>query len=321
MIQGTQGKKPNPVAWLITQLKITQLKERTLKNLPNADLVANRLATVKDDFLTEFFKPYSDHKTKTFYIDHLVQALLEVLNFPRPNYAVGGIRVRIESLTTAFPPGLEVDIPTAGRASINTKWMEIKAKLAVRCTAAEVGEWEIGFIQTVERLERKFTWRKKNGDQKCLRTWIDGPHKDGPKGYLDAWFDPQCKTDLDRPFKDVDVMIKDRPGFSWTVTPGVTLEELRGGEAFKTWLALRKKNRSETRFLHVWPWHTDYTIVPQNLPRFGIDFGRDHEDTTGIGAVLTGPSGKDAFKHEERDIHNMAVSFDELRNMRIEHNI
>jgi hypothetical protein len=288
---------------------------------PEAPQLANLLKNVQDGFLVQFLRPYHDH-TKTFYIDHLARALLEDLKYPRPNYAVGGIRVRIESLTTAFPPGLHVAIPLAGHARVDSGWMEIKAKLAVRCAAAEAGEWDIGFIQTVERFERKFTWRKANGDQVCTRTWLDGPHRDGPKDYTDAWFDPQCKTDLLKPLETADVFIKDRPGLGWVVTPGVTLEDLRGGEAFKTWLALRKRNGSETRFVHVWRWHTDYTIVQRDVPRFGIVLDGHHEDTTGIGAVLTGPSGKAAFKNDPpRDIRNMVVSFDAIRNMRIEYNI
>jgi hypothetical protein len=148
-------------------------------------------------------------------------------------------------------------------------------------------------------------------------TTINGPHKDGPNGYRDVWFDPQCKTPLTFNYNKCDIEIRDRPGMSWDASAQYKLEDVRGGEEFKTWLVLRKQDGSQTRFLRRWDWHNDWTIAPQNIPRFGITYDGIQLNATGDGAVLGGVSAKDAFQDELRNQKNHVISFDDIRKMRV----
>jgi hypothetical protein len=309
MVGGFRGGVAT-VPWLVQEV---------IKKRPIVVQLLQR-AHLTNAHLTGFFGPYVA-SVKTFYQAPLFDAVVEHLTFPMPDYLHNGIRVRILSVTADFPPGLDVSLVQPGPCSINTKWMSIVVKVVVCCPAPEVGEWDIGFIQTVTRLDRKYIWTKTNGDQMILTSRINGAHKDGPNGYADAWFDPGCKTTLSSNFNQFDVEIRDRPGTSWTADGVYTLTDLRGGEAFKTWLALRKKDGTQTRCLRRWEWHDDWTIDPHSVPRYGIQYDGIQTNATGEDAVLNGVSAKDAFQDEVRDVKNHIISFDDIRKMRVTNTI
>jgi hypothetical protein len=310
MVPGAQNKAMT-VPWLVNRFKTSQ---------PSAAATVVRLG-LGDPFLIGFFTPYvTDAATHPLGV--VFQALIDRVEKEatradfQAEYICAGIEVQIISAAPVFQPGLDLkNLPAGNKSGIDTKWMSIDAKIAVRGDPAQVSLWEIGFTQTVMRLDRTMVFRDSNGTDVHLRYWIPTATKDGPCGYDQAWFDPQCKKPLDaQGFQTVNVWIKDRPGTSWTLPAGHTLLRIDGGEAFRTWLILRKTDGSATHFLRMWEWHVDYTIEPQNIPRFGVRFdGLQLFAASSVGAVLDGRNAKDIMRHEARKEHKLVTTFDEMK--------
>jgi hypothetical protein len=310
MVPGIAGK-PATVQWLRNRFKSQ-----------NAPAVANLVRIgLGDAFIDTFLRPFvadpNPHTTGVIFPALLAQIEKKTAKTDfQVEYLCDGIEVQIVSAAPVFQRGLELrNLPTGNKSGIDPKWIRVDAKVAVRGDPAQTSLWEIGFTQTVMRLERKLAFRESKDTEVHLRSWIPSPHKDGPNGYNEVWFDPQCKQPLAaKRFQLVDVWIKDQPGMSWTLPAGHTLLNISGGEAFRTWLILRKTDGSALHFLRMWEWHVDYTIEPQNIARFGVCFdGIQLYAASGVGAVLDGSNVKDIIRTEWRKDRQLVTTFDEMK--------
>jgi len=310
MVPGLAGRAAT-VPWLVNRFKA---------NNKEAAAAVVRLG-LNDPFLINFFTPFVAapivHPMSGLFTDLTAQIEKKAAKTDfQVEYLCGGLEVQIVSAAPVFQRGLELsNLPPGNRSGIDTKWMRVDAKVAVRGDPAQASLWEIGFTQTVMHLERKLVFRESKDTEVLLRSWIPSAHKDGPRGYNELWFDPQCKQPLAaKRFQLVDVWIKDQPGMSWTLPVGHTLLNISGGEAFRTWLILRKTDGSALHFLRMWEWHVDYTIDPQNVSRFGVCFdGIQLYATSGVGAVLDGANVKDIMRNEARKDRQLVTTFDEMK--------
>lgn len=301
---GVNGLRGNPatVAWLVNDFKLVHKPAA-------AQLITLGLG---DQFIADYFTPFiADavlHLRYTLYEDLASLIGLRVLqaNF-HAEYRAGPLEAMIESVDCEFPRGIEFSQPAFGQTEIGTKWMHIWVDVLISApSTAEAALWEIGFVQTVMRLERNIVWETDDGKLVRYRARTDGPTKDGPAGYTGPWYDNpptypvvvELKPEL---FQKVSVKIKDRPSFSFSPPSRRKLKSITGGESFKTWIALRKKDGSQTVFLRMWEWHVEYTIDWKEIPEFGIVLDGVEQNATGMGALMDGKTTKDSIRSDQRE--------------------
>ena len=264
-----------------------------------------------DQFLEDFLRPFVESPFP-YYREPIFNELVERIELVPvergfvPQYHAGPLEVQVVSERTAFPPGLEVTQGPFRDTEINTMWMKIDATLLIRGPAPEAGQWEVGFVQTVWRLNRRAIWR---GDDETISEWrseTPGPTKDGPHGFKGPFYDdgknyPVVVRLKERSFQEVTIRIKDRPGYSMSPPKYRHLERVLGGESFTTWIVMRRIDGSQTAFFRAWNWRVEYTIEPMELKHSGIMLVSYEENASGKGALFDGPTTKDSIRNEVRE--------------------
>jgi hypothetical protein len=141
---------------------------RVLKYLKESEELRNLLGKLErqnialgSSMLKSFILPYAE-SDKEYYLASVAKDLDNWLDF-QPIYVGVGIKAEITKLHAEFPRGIEIANLDTNAPDVHTKWMEINATVRVKCLPWEVGKWEIGFIQTVLRLERELTIRASFG--------------------------------------------------------------------------------------------------------------------------------------------------------------
>ena len=288
-VNGPYG--PATVNWLINRFMTTRA----------AGVVALANAHLPAQFLTDYFTPLvNDHVPRL--VGSVLDLLEELIRF-YPDYQVGPFQIKIANLNPSFPAGLDIVHPPIGTVHVDTKWMSITAELLIQApSSVQARKWQIGFVQTVLSLDRTVvTSRKSDLAVIKRRSWIPGPRKDGPKGYAGIWFDEKpalsvVKRLTEDAFQKVTIQINDRPGMDIDPTHREDVEEIRGGDSFKTWIVLRKIDGTQIEFLRMWEWKVDYTIDWATAPYFGIKLIREQNPADGRDAVLDGLTAKDSIQ-------------------------
>jgi len=308
---------------VLADFKISKSQQWTsLRQLYTSDADA-------EEVLNDFFSPFDTDGAQNFLAtvrdraSEMIVKHIERLNAKRAfklDYAFDQLQVQILSQDAAFPRGINWS-RVGEKCDIKTQLMKLTITVAVRTEQKlEAAKWQIGFVQTITRLERRIIIVK--GDAKAIfKTWLPGPCKDGPKDYTEIWYDSHAVAALQpKKFQVIEVSMMDQPGLSWSQKLNETIDTVDGGEAFRTWLVMRRSDNSKTQFLRMWAWHVDYTISPSNIDRFGIVFDGYQQNADGLGAVLTGLTGKNLFQQEMRQERSNFISFEEMRQMAVQHN-
>lgn len=275
---------------------------------------------ISDQQIADVCRIYVDSADTTFYIAEVFKHIKQMIKIPtgasRP-VTSNGVTAHIRGIDAAFPKGLNVDVNNSDRHKINTNLMSLSADLLVNGPPDEAARWSVGFVQTVNSLERIVEYKhNRSGQEAVWRTYLDGPHRDGPSGYAGPWYDPSAMKRLDnKDAQRASPSMQDQPGFSWSFDPGHTVTRVSGRDSFNTWLIMRRDD-GQVRFLRNWSWHVDYT-ASDNASRLGISFDGYAPSPTGREAVLDGPVGKDDFQQETRVLPKTThtMSFDEMKRM------
>jgi hypothetical protein len=283
-----------------------------------------------EEVLNDFFDPLQADPANHFIgtvrenASAMVLKQIERVNAKRAfkhDYAFDQIQVQILSQESAFPRGI-IWSRVGQVCDIKTQLMKLAIKVAVRSEQKlEPANWQVGFVQTIMRLERRIVIS--NGNAKAVfKTWLPHACKDGPKDYAEIWYDPGAVAALQpKKFQIIEVSMMDQPGIVWNQKLSETIDSVDGGEVFRTWLVMQRTDKSKVRFLRMWEWHVDYTIAPSNVHRFGITFDGIQPNADGRDAVLAGPTGKNLFESEMRQERSNAVSFEEMRQMAVQNRI
>lgn len=283
-----------------------------------------------EEVLNDFFSPFDTDGASNYIsvvrdrASEMIVKHIERLNAKRAfklDYAFDQVQVQILSQEADFPRGINWS-RVGEKCDIKTQLMKLTIKMAVRSEQKlEAAKWKVGLVQTITRLERRIIIVKGN-TKAVFKTWLPGPCKDGPKDYTEIWYDPGAVTALQpKKFQVVEVSMMDQPGLTWNQKLSETIDAVDGGETFRTWLVMRRPDTSKTKFLRMWAWHVDYTISPSNVDRFGIVFDGYQQNADGLGAVLTGLTGKNLFQQEMRQERSNVISFEEMRQMAVQHNV
>ena len=176
------------------------------------------------------------------------------------------------------------------------------------------GAWQIGFVQTVDSLERtvRYAVRVHPPGRRLpdteLRTFISSPTRDAPASSVDTarpWFDRTAVHDITSDYTHDTVRLTDFPGMliDWThVSYDISLD---ARQSFTTYLVLRRSTgvgdaladaAGACLILARWRWSSWVKLVPPSQePTGGYEIGEVDQlpDSANIPAIANSPVAKE----------------------------
>jgi len=133
---------------------------------------------------------------------------------------------------------------------------------------AEVGQHELGFLQTVFESNRHFHYASATdtpgkGARKMTDYTKTQPGRDGDTGF-EPWYGPETVKDFDAAVTDTkSTRMDDTPssGQVWQNDFGTGMQQLKmtsGRDSFVSWLAVRNKRTKAVTLLNNASWYCDY---------------------------------------------------------------
>jgi hypothetical protein len=213
---------------------------------------------------------------------------------------VGAVELTITSLGTNVVPGLEI-VENGATITSRAKGANFRANVLVKGPEAEVGTWQVGFVQTILSAHRDIYYQTSDGLTRVTSIDVPNPMRDSSRGYAGPWLNNMTYTGLDaKEIASATVSMEDQPSVTWTAKTGEVLQQIIGRDTFKAWLIMRKSDGSDVRFLHLWEWHADYGHSQDMAGVLGTRFDGESPDTTGAGAVLGGAPALDSYTVQDR---------------------
>ena len=230
-----------------------------------------------------------------------------------PTDTLQGVQIHIQEESTVFPSGRAPAQVNGPNLKISSPQVTFALGIAALVPPTQLGEWELGIVQTVISADRQLR-RRINGAEIATRIWLPSSFNDRGPGVTPPWFDKTDVEELSRPFQLVRMTLYDSPGMNWDQEPGEVVTRLSGRDEFRTWLLLRKKDGSTKQFLKMWSWHVDYTLNEQG-PGAGVVFDGLAPHPTGGEAILDGPPATTAYRKEVRQLPRteFVTSFEQMR--------
>jgi Domain of unknown function (DUF4157) len=249
---------------------------------------------VDDDAIRPLFKPHIDSPNEVYVAD-IFNELLERIEYRKterrfaPAAVERGVEVQVLEAGHNFPIPLQVVEQNNAVDLHPTGNVVMRAKVAVRLPADELGDWTIGITQTVlSGLRRAMLVNPSGG--RLVTVEVLERHNDRRAASTPPWYDTMFgKVQPTKAFEILTVVLDDRPGFRF---PNLRIDDKllnsSGRDVFSTWLILRNNTDGTVRYLYQWAWQLEYRAGGG-----GASLRSETANTTGNGAVLAGPRATD----------------------------
>jgi hypothetical protein len=251
---GARGSKEYSQADLLEKFKVDRAQSYS---------DARKHGLMDDDQIGAFLSPYVTSDQQFFIAQAFDPLEIEIerrriASTFAPTVDERGIKIQILSTEDNFPKAVTLDEQATKVDLHPAANLVMKARLAVKVPKDQLGQWTIGITQTLISANRRLTLVNPKGIRVVTLT-VPGRRNDRRDAGTPPWYDVQRGSwSLVNEFEVNDVLLDDKPGYTFDKARAEAVLNRSGRDVFKTSLILRHNSGNPVRFLFEWRWMVEY---------------------------------------------------------------